>query len=101
MKIEYSQAGVKNIICDNWREFFAAFKNWHAKNKGVIPSEHYRNEKYFDLYVGFEGEGFGDFWPRNEKGEIWTSNKNDKEICAAETVLGTYHKVGHPVNELA
>jgi len=63
MKIEYDKLGNKVIICDNWGEFFNYFKEWHAKEKkvGIIPSERINNEKEFDHYVGFEGEGFGDF----------------------------------------
>jgi hypothetical protein len=61
MKIKYNRFGEKNIICNNWGEFFSEFQKWHAKNKGVIPPEKIHNEKEFDHYVGFEGEGFGDF----------------------------------------
>jgi hypothetical protein len=105
MKTKYDQWGTKNIICDNWGEFFTAFKNWHAKNKGIIPSEHY-NEKEFDNYVGWEGEGFGDFFSRNEKGETQISfthehYANNTKVWAVETVLGNFHKAGRPVNELA
>ena len=107
MKIEYDKLGNKVIICDNWGEFFNYFKEWHAKEKkvGIIPSERINNEKEFDHYVGFEGEGFGDFWYWNEKTEgrgmpipreIWMNNG---EMHAIETELGTFHKVGTPVNE--
>lgn len=69
MKIEYDKFGTKKIICNNWGEFFNQFKNWHAKNKGIVPSEHY-NEENFDLYVGYDGEGYGDFWERDKEGRL-------------------------------
>ena len=105
MKIEHDKFGTKNIICDNWGEFFSEFKSWHAKNKGIVPPEHYNEEK-FDLYVGYEGEGFGDFWERDKNGRLHAgfsqeSFLNNGEVYSVETVLGTYHKVGSPVNELA
>lgn len=105
MKIEYDKFGTKNIICDNWGEFFSEFKSWHAKNKGVVPPEHY-NEKEFGNYIGWEGESFGDFWSRNEKGETQIAFThehyvNNAKVWAVETVLGNFHKVGRPVNELA
>lgn len=106
MKIEYDKFGTKNIICNNWGEFFSEFKSWHAKNKGIVPPEHYNEEK-FSNYVGFDGESYGDFWERNEKGECWgvgfsqETFLNNGEVYAVETVLGPFHKIGCPVNELA
>jgi len=107
MKIKYNKFGEKIIFCDNWGEFFTEFQKWHAKNKGVIPLEEIHNEKDFDHYVGFDGEGFGDFWLWNEKTERrgesvpWEIWKNNGEMYAIETELGTFHKVGAPVNEPA
>ncbi|MCE8163343.1 MAG: hypothetical protein I3273_03350 [Candidatus Moeniiplasma glomeromycotorum] len=106
MKIEYDKWGTKNIICDNWGEFFTTFKDWHAKNKGIVPSERIHNEKEFDHYVGYEGEGFGDFWELDKEGRLHAgfsreSFLNNGEVWAIKTTLGTFHKVGAPVNELA
>jgi hypothetical protein len=105
MKIEYDKHGIKNIICENWGEFFTEFQKWHAKNEGVIPPEEIHNEEKFDHYVGWDGESYGDFWLWNEKGEtrpmpqeIW---KNNGEVYSIGTILGAYHKAGAPVNELA
>ncbi|MCE8158986.1 MAG: hypothetical protein I3270_00680 [Candidatus Moeniiplasma glomeromycotorum] len=105
MRIKYDKFGTKNIICDNWGEFFTTFKNWHTKNKGVIPPEKIHNEEKFENYVGYEGEGYGDFWERDKEGRLWSgfsqeSFLNNREVYSVETVLGTYHKVGSPVNEL-
>lgn len=107
MKIKYNKFGEKIIFCDNWGEFFAEFQKWHTKNKGVIPPEKIHNEKEFDHYVGFEGEGFGDFWLWHEKTERrgkpipWEIWKDNGEMYAIETELGTFHKCGAPVNEPA
>ncbi len=104
MKIKYGKFGTKKIICDNWGEFFSEFKSWHAKNKGIVPPEHYNEEK-FDLYVGYDGEGYGDFWERDKEGRLRAGFSqetflNNGEVYSVETVLGTYHKAGSPVNEL-